>query len=121
MRRGLFVIATFTLFAAGCQAGRGVRTSGGEWQTEAASIGELTATVGATGTVRSNQSGQLAFETSGIVEQVLVEIGEFVNEGAVLATLQESSLNAQVILAKADLASAERDLEQLLDTELAFL
>jgi HlyD family secretion protein len=69
--------------------------------------------------VRSNQSGLLAFETSGIVELVLVETGKLVREGELLATLEEGSLNAQIILARADLAAAEGELEQLMDTELA--
>jgi HlyD family secretion protein len=115
----IVVIGALSVIAAGCQAGAGVRRAAGDWQTEAASIGELTATVGATGTVRSVQTGLLIFETSGIVEQVLVEVGVLVDDGVVLATLQESSLNAQVILARADLASAEHELEQLLDQELA--
>jgi HlyD family secretion protein len=117
--RTIFIVAALSALAVGCQAARGARTADGEWQTEEASIGELTASVGATGTVRSNQSGPLAFETSGVVDKVLVQAGEHVRAGQVLVTLRESSLNSQVILAKADLSAAERELEELHDTDLA--
>ncbi len=87
-------------------------------QTVEASAGELTATVGATGTVRANQSAMLSFETSGRVQQVKVAVGERVAEGQELATLAPDSLPAQVILAQADLVAAQRALDDLLNFEM---
>lgn len=89
------------------------------FQTVEITRGPLVALVGATGTVRADQSGILAFQTTGIVEQVLVEVGDVVQKGEVIATLEQSSLSTQVILAEADLASAEKALAELYDADQA--
>jgi HlyD family secretion protein len=88
-------------------------------QTVEAATGPLTALVGATGSVRANQSAVLAFQTSGIVESVRGEVGERVRENAVVAELESSSLPQQVILAHADLVAAQRALDELLNSDLA--
>lgn len=81
--------------------------------------GSLTATVGATGTVRPNQLAVLAFETSGTVERVWVKAGDRVAEGDRLVDLRASSLPAQVILAEADRVAAQHALENLLQSNVA--
>jgi HlyD family secretion protein len=86
-------------------------------QTVEATKGSLTATVGATGTVRANQFAMLAFQTTGNVASVHVEPGDTVEGGDVLATLEQTSLAPQVILAQADLISAQRALEDLLESD----
>ena len=88
-------------------------------QTEIIAKGDLTATVGATGSVRSNQTALLSFQASGIVDFVHQGLGERVSEGEVLATLKRSSLSSQIILAESELVSAKRDLEDLRDSKQA--
>lgn len=88
------------------------------YQTEEISRGSLTALVGATGTVRSNQTAVMAWQTTGQVGEINVAIGEMVAEGDVLASLKTSSLPQAVILAQADLVSARRALENLKESEL---
>ena len=88
-------------------------------QTEIIAKGDLTATVGATGSVRSNQTALLSFQTSGTVDFVHQSLGERVSVGEVLATLKRSSLSSQIILAEAELVSAKRALEDLLDSRQA--
>ncbi len=85
-------------------------------QTEAARIDSLTATIGETGTVRSNQTAFLTWRSSGNVENVLVEVGQLVQKGDILAELDETSVPQNVILAKADIHSAEQALEALYDS-----
>jgi len=85
-------------------------------QTEQAALGDLVATVGATGTVRSNQTAQLSWQTSGTVGAVNVEEGEVVAEQQVLAALAQASLSQSVILAQADLVNAQQALEDLYDS-----
>lgn len=85
----------------------------GEYQTVAAARGDLTATVGATGVVRANQTAALAWKTSGIVEAVTVAAGEQVAADRVLASLKPSSLPQNVILAQAELTDARKQLEEL--------
>ncbi len=88
-------------------------------QTVAAERGDLVTTIGGTGTVETNQSAILSWQTSGIVDEVLVEIGDKVKADQVMATLKQTSLPQNVILAQADLASAQKSLEELYETDLA--
>ncbi len=89
------------------------------FQTAAAERGSLEATVGATGSVRAKQSAVLLWETTGIVEKINANVGDQVSQNDVLASLAKSSLNQSVILAEADLASAQKALEDLLNSDTA--
>jgi HlyD family secretion protein len=91
-----------------------------ELQTVEAAYGPLTATVGATGTVRANQFAMLTFQTSGTVELVAADLGDQVQVDEVLAKLKQTSLPSQVILAQADLVSAQRALDDLLYSDQAW-
>ncbi len=83
------------------------------FQTETVARGELIATVGGTGTVHANQTAILAWQTSGTVEAVLVQVGDQVSEGQELATLRRDSLPQAVILAQAELTEAQKALDDL--------
>jgi len=112
------ILSTLAVLAAaallqGCTAGR---PSQQELQTQPAERGNLTAVVGATGTVRPNQSASLLFETSGVVDGVTVEVGDPVKVGQVLATLRQTSVPASVIAAQAELVEAQRALDHLLQS-----
>jgi len=87
-------------------------------QTVEAELGTLVATIGATGTVRSNQSALLAWQTSGTIERVNVLIGGQISRDQELATLEQTSLPQSVIMAQADLVSAEKALDDLLNSKL---
>ncbi len=89
------------------------------FQTQALARGDLTATVGATGTVRANQSAVLVWQTTGTVDQVNAKVGDQVNKGDVLASLLQTSLPQNVILAQTDLVSAQQALTDLLDSDTA--
>jgi HlyD family secretion protein len=83
------------------------------YQTVPAGQGDLTATIGATGTVHSNQSADLYWKTTGTVEEVYVKVGDQVNAGDVLARLSQASLPQNVIVAQADLVNAQKALDDL--------
>lgn len=87
-------------------------------QTEIATEGELTATVGATGVVRSNQSAQLSWQTTGTVGEVNVALLDAVEEGSVIASISQTTLPQGIILAQADLVSAQQALDELRNTAL---
>ena len=95
------------------------QSSVADLQTTPVTRGELTAYIGATGTVRANQTATLLWQTSGRISQINVKVGDQVASEAVLAELLESSLPQNVILAKADLVTAERNLDDLLNSNLA--
>lgn len=82
-------------------------------QTVAVERGPLTASIGATGVVRSNQSADLTWQTSGTVEDVLAEVGDEVTTDDLLAFLKKTSLQQSIILAESDLVDARQDLEDL--------
>ena len=81
------------------------------YQTVEAHEGSLKATIGATGTVRSNQSAILTWQTSGTIGDIQVVLGEQITKGSTLASLLPGSLPQNVILAQADLVIAKRALE----------
>ena len=89
------------------------------YQTEVISKGELTAVVGATGTVRANQTALVYWQTSGKVGNVYALIDEKVNAEMVLADLSRDSLSQTIILAESDLISAQKALEELQNSEVA--
>lgn len=89
------------------------------FQTSKIERGTLTATVGATGTVRARQSAVLPWQAAGTVDMVNVQVGDSVQKDAVLATLAKTSLPQNVILAEADLVSAQQSLDDLMKSDTA--
>lgn len=89
------------------------------YQTTTVTRGDLTASVGATGTVRSNQTAILNWQLTGKVGEVNAALGDLVESGQVLAVLDEKSLPQSVILARADLVTARRSLDNLQNSEVA--
>jgi HlyD family secretion protein len=87
------------------------------FQTTAIERGKLTATIGATGTVRAKQTAVLVWQASGAVDTVNVKAGDNVPSGFVMAFLSKSSLPQSIILAEADLASAQKALDDLLNSD----
>ena len=92
-------------------------TTQSTFQTQALARGDLTATIGATGTVRANQSAVLLWQTTGTVDQVNGKVGDQVNKGDMLASLLQTSLPQNVILAQTDLVSAQQALTDLLSSD----
>jgi HlyD family secretion protein len=86
-------------------------------QTTQAERGSLTATVGATGTVRARQTAILSWQTTGTIGSVNVRPGDEVQAGTVLASLTSTSLPQSVIMAQADLVSAQKALDDLLNSQ----
>ena len=87
-------------------------------QTVEVTRGELIAVIGATGTVRANQSAVLNWQTGGRVGSINVEVGDKVAGETILAELSQTSLSQSIILAQADLVEAERYLDNLLHSNL---
>ncbi len=82
----------------------------------------VTETVEASGSLEAQPSATLTWNTSGVVEQVNVKAGDQVKADDVLMKLKTTSVDTNVISARADLATAQKDLEDLLassDTNLA--
>lgn len=89
------------------------------YQTAPAEMGQLTATIGATGVVRSRQTVLLSWKTTGTVGKVFVQVGDPVKAGDRLAELEQTSLPQNIILAQAELVSAKQALEDLYTNAVA--
>ena len=90
-----------------------------QFQTAPAERGTLTATIGATGTVRAKQTAVLIWQAAGTVDTVNVKVGDNIPEDFVMAFLEKTSLPQSVIMAEADLTDAQKTLDDLLTSDTA--
>lgn len=89
------------------------------YQTQPLKRGQITALVGATGTVRTNQTTYLSWQTTGRIGKIDVKVGDAVHVGDVLAELRDDSLPQTLIQARSDLVTARRNLSNLQDSRVA--
>ncbi len=82
------------------------------YQTETARTGDLVVSVTATGHLQPTNQVDVSSELSGIVEAVLVDDNDRVTKGQVVARLEPSKLNDQVIRSQGSLAAARAQLRQ---------
>lgn len=87
-----------------------------EYQTVKLERGDLVVIVGATGIVEANQTADLSWQTTGRVDSVNVEVNDRVKAGDILVDLADNTLPQSVILAQADLVTAQKSLEDLIDS-----
>ncbi len=84
-----------------------------QFETITVKRGDIVASVSATGTLEPDETRAVFFETSGRVVEVLVEEGDVVQEGQILARLDDADLRFQLRQAEASLRAAEAQLAQL--------
>ena len=77
--------------------------------------GNIATTLTTSGTAAARKSAELNFGSSGVVETVEVELGDQVDEGDVLATLDNRDAQNGLIIAQNNLLEAELRLSQLLE------
>ena len=125
LRKNRRIIIVLLIVVTGASAFLLVRNSradtASQFQTATISRGNLTASIGATGTVRAKQTAMLIWQAAGTVESVNAKVGDDVRANDVLASLAKTSLPQSVIMAEADLVDAQQALDDLLasDTALA--
>ena len=90
-----------------------------QFQTAKVERGNLTATIGATGTVRAKQSALLIWQAAGTVDTVNVKVGDNIPSDFVMAFLAKTSLPQSVIMAEADLADAQKALDEMMSSDTA--
>ena len=106
---GVVVFATI-LSACGAPA---ATDPNNESDTTTVTRGSITSTVSGSGSISAASTVDLAFQTSGVVAQILVEAGDSVTEGQALAILDTRDLALQVASAQAALDSANARLAQV--------
>ncbi|MGE5374295.1 MAG: efflux RND transporter periplasmic adaptor subunit [Bacteroidota bacterium] len=73
-------------------------------------------TVDTTGSLEAKPFADLTWNTSGVVDKVNVKAGDQVKAGQVLATLKASGLNSSVIMAQSDLLTAQKALDDVVNS-----
>jgi HlyD family secretion protein len=81
------------------------------FRTEEARMGDLTVTVTATGQLKPTHTVDVGSQVSGIMDKVLANYNDHVKAGQVIARLDTTKLDAQVLQDKAQLASARASVE----------
>jgi HlyD family secretion protein len=92
-------------------SGKTQKTALANLQTVTLEKGDLTAVIGATGTVRSNQSAILPWQTSGIISRVNVAVGDKVVKDKVLMELDSTTVPPDIIHGYVDLTNAKLALD----------
>lgn len=118
-RRTWIILGVVAVILIVVVAARSGGTKEAVYQTVPAERGTLVASIGATGSVRAKQSAVLIWQTTGIVDAVNVDVGTRVTHDEVLASLDKTSLNQNIILAEADIESSKKALEDLLNSDTA--
>jgi HlyD family secretion protein len=89
------------------------------YQTVQLTIGDLRALVGATGTVRANQTTSVNWQTTGRIGKINVKEGDKVTVNQILAELDPSTYPMNIISSKSDLVTALRNLDNLKNSDLS--
>ncbi len=118
----LIVILTFVYYTQTTGQIRAKQQEAAEIEPDTATVkrGDLMNTLDdISGTVRSNQSVYLYWQTSGTVSAVNVEVGDEVKKGDVLAELDSSTIDSSIIDAAVTGEQAEESMERLYTSTLA--
>jgi HlyD family secretion protein len=83
-------------------------------QTAAVTRDNLTIVVSANGTVQPESSVNVSPKTSGVLKQLLVKEGDFVKPGQIVAYMDNSNLQGQLLQSKGNLAAAQANLNKVI-------
>jgi HlyD family secretion protein len=83
-------------------------------QTAAVTRGNLTILVSANGTVQPESSVNVSPKTSGVLKRLLVKEGDFVKPGQIVAYMDNSNLQGQLLQSKGNLAAAQANLNKVI-------
>jgi HlyD family secretion protein len=113
LRKWVLVIFLATAMAAAIVSWKRIeKTNSVQYKTQDAVLGNLTATVTATGDLQPTNTVEVGSELSGIVKSVEGDYNDRVKVGQVLAKLDTTKLDAQVTQSKASLESARANVLQ---------
>jgi HlyD family secretion protein len=83
-------------------------------QTAVVTRDNLKVVVSANGTVQPESSVNVSPKTSGVLKRLLVKEGEFVQAGQIVAYMDNSNLQGQLLQARGNLAAAEANLNKVI-------
>lgn len=76
----------------------------------------VTNTIETSGSLSADKLASLKWGTTGVVDKVNVKVGDLVKINDVLASLRLDSVPSDVVLGQSNLATAQRDLQDLIDS-----
>jgi len=101
----IFSLVGLSVSVAGCHHG----SNSASTQTATAKLGNISVDVTATGNLALSKTEDLAFQVDGTVEEVLVQAGDAVEQGQVLAQLDQSQWNEYLAQLKDNVTAAQRN------------
>jgi len=110
----VLVLAALVAGYFGVRAYQDSQTEDVQWQTETIARTTIQQRVSADGFIQSNQTARIAWQINGVIQAVEVQLGDHVQRGQNLASLERDTLPESVILAQIDLLDAQNALEDLL-------
>ncbi|HTF30296.1 MAG TPA: efflux RND transporter periplasmic adaptor subunit, partial [Flavitalea sp.] len=75
-------------------------------------FGETSNEVVATGLLTTENEARLSFKIGGVIDRILVNEGEFIRKGQLLATLKTAEINSQLEQARLGFIKAKRDYDR---------
>ena len=113
MKRAILALLIIALVGAGAAAYY-LRRNGGELRVNTAPIvrGDIVDTVGSTGTLQAVTTVQVGSQVSGNISWLGADFNSIVRKGQMIAKLDPSLFEAQVLQAKANLAKSQADVER---------
>jgi macrolide-specific efflux system membrane fusion protein len=103
------VLASISVLSLSC--GSGSSSTAAPTQTATVQRGNLTVAITASGNLALSVTEDLPFEMAGTVEEVMVEEGDSVEEGQVLANLDASEWQTQLVTLQSNLLQAKINLD----------
>ncbi len=112
----LVVILIFALLLGACA------TTDSQTGTSTGVVSSLTITdkVETSGNLSADKLTTLKWGTSGVIEKVNVKVGDKVKANDILASLRLDSVSSGIATGQSELATAQRDLQDLLDSGTSF-
>src|SRR5690554_4172106 len=83
--------------------------------TQLVAMGQITSSFKTTATLEARDEADVTSKANGIIETILVEEGDFVEAGQLLATMRDDEYRIQVALAQAELNSIQQELKRVKD------
>lgn len=115
----LIVILMLTVFVTGCAPSASATASTTTGGLGTVSSVTVTDSIETSGSLDADQLAKLTWKTSGIVDEVNVQVGQQVKAGEVLAILKADSVPANIASAQAELVTAQRNLDDVKSSNLA--
>jgi len=114
----MIYLMAFTLLAGACQEqekAKVIAVSNEAIPVHIAPVqtGGFSQQIESSGLLQTEEDSRLSFKTGGVVESVLVNEGDFVKRGQLLATLRNTEIAAQVGQVELNVQKAERDYQRI--------